>query len=79
MPIIPVECTFTAAGVVQVRRVFFEGQWQPATQGRQWVDEQGRHVLVMFGDRPAQRLWLRKDTLNWVLVPATAGPPTAVV
>jgi hypothetical protein len=38
-------------------------------QGRQWVDHEGRHVLIMFPGQPVQELLLRKDTMTWGLRP----------
>ena len=67
---VPVECTFQADGRVHVRRVRLEARWQVVEQGRQWVDREGRHVLVRLpGDR-VQELLLRADTLTWEVRPA---------
>jgi hypothetical protein len=64
---IGVECTFGSNGRCQVRRIEVDGQWFPVEQGRQWVDRQGRHVLVRIPGRPVQEIILRPDTLTWVL------------
>jgi len=67
---VPVDCTFQADGRVHVRRIRVDARWQMVEQGRQWVDREGRHVLVRPpGDR-AQELLLRGDTLTWELRPA---------
>ena len=66
---IPVECTFTADGQVQVRRVKMEGRWHAVGQGRQWQDADGRHVLIMLPADEVQELLLRADSLTWVVRP----------
>lgn len=65
MPI-EVDCTFDADGRVRVRRVRLGRPWQPVEQGRQWVDTDGRHVLMMLNG-VVQELLLRADTLTWEL------------
>jgi hypothetical protein len=68
-----VECRFLADGMVEVRRVQVDGRWQPVEQGRQWMDEDGRHVLVMLpGDR-VYRLTLRYDILGWEMTPLASS------
>jgi hypothetical protein len=62
---IGVECVFAGNGRCQIKRIEIEGRWQVVEQGRQWVDRQGRHVLVRLPGRPVQELVLRPDTLTW--------------
>lgn len=62
---IGVECSFTANGTVRVRRVQMGEVWQAVEQGRQWVDLNGRHVLVMLPGQQAREIILRPDTLTW--------------
>jgi hypothetical protein len=38
-------------------------------QGRQWQDENGRHVLVMRPGRQVEELLLSGETLRWEIVP----------
>lgn len=70
---IGVECTFDALGMVRVRRIQVNGQWQAVAQGRQWVDGNGRHILILLPQSPVQEILLRPTTLIWELVPTT--PP----
>lgn len=71
---IGVECKFMSSGRVQVRRIWVEESWLPVEQGRQWVDEAGRHVLVMLPDQQVRELLLQAQTLDWVLFPAPGAP-----
>jgi hypothetical protein len=41
--------------------------------GRQWVDEEGRHVLVMVAGRYTFELVLAQDNLSWRVVRAPNG------
>ena len=72
-----VECTFTPAGV-HVRRIQRAGGWQAVEQGRQWLDEAGRHLLIMIPGEPAQELLLRRETLSWELRPAGHSSPQII-
>jgi hypothetical protein len=62
---VEVDCRFAADGTVRVRRIRLDGRWQPVEQGRQWEDDDGRHVLVMLPGGPVRRLWLDRTTLRW--------------
>jgi len=64
---IGVDCTFSAEGAVRVRRVQVGEQWLPVEQGRQWLDQHGRHVLVMLPGNQARHIVLRPDTMAWEL------------
>lgn len=73
-----VDCHFNIDGSVQVRRIFFEDRWQPVEQGRQWLDQLGRHVLVMLpaaspNANQVREILLRCTTLSWELVPHRAS------
>lgn len=65
MPV-EVDCRFDEDGRVHVRRVRLGRPWQAVEQGRQWVDDDGRHVLVMLAGG-VRELVLRADTLTWEL------------
>jgi hypothetical protein len=65
---IGVDCLFTADGRLRIRRIEQNGRWQAVEQGRQWQDEQGRHVLIMRPGEPVQELLLRADLLSWEMV-----------
>ncbi len=69
-----VDCSFGADGLVQVRRVRLDGRWQAVGQGRQWLDGNGRHVLIMLPDNEVRRLTLRRATLLWELQPLRSTP-----
>jgi len=68
MVTVGVDCTFTAAGNVQVRQVQMDGRWQSVGQGRQWLDQQGRHVLIMLAGEWVREIVLRPDTMAWELI-----------
>lgn len=65
MPV-EVDCTFDEDGRVRVRRIRLGRPWRPVEQGRQWVDDEGRHVLIMLSGGVSE-LVLRADTLAWEL------------
>jgi hypothetical protein len=64
-----VECTFLADSSVQVQRIEMDGRWHPVGQGRQWLDKDGRHILVMLPDDRIYKLTLRCDILTWEIRP----------
>lgn len=64
---IGLEAVFDDEGNVSVRRIESGGAWQPVEQGRQWVDDDGRHVLVMLEGRRVQELLLDRRDLRWYL------------
>ena len=65
---IGVDCLFGADGRLRIRRIEENGRWQAVEQGRQWQDEQGRHVLIMLPGQPVRELLLRADSLTWEVV-----------
>jgi hypothetical protein len=68
MKIVGVDCRFAEDGAVQVRKVHLNGRWQSVGQGRQWVDESGRHVLIMLPGEEVRELVLQPETLSWVMI-----------
>lgn len=72
-----VECIFAEDGTVRARRIRLHGRWQAVEQGRQWRDENGRHLLVMLPTGQVYELLLRPHTLTWEVQPIPA-PVTAV-
>lgn len=72
---VEVECTFAADGRVRVRRLRLDGQWHVVEQGRQWQDEDGRHVLIMRPGRPVEELLLGAASQRWELLPRPLLPP----
>lgn len=75
---VSVECKFDEDGAVQVRKVQLNGRWLSAGQGRQWLDEDGRHVLLMLPGDEVHELILQAGTLRWVLVENKGIGGTAV-
>jgi hypothetical protein len=51
--------------VVQVRRIRRDERWIAVEQGRQWLDELGRHVLVMIDGRQVHEIVLDPGSLRW--------------
>lgn len=76
--IIGVDCTFQIDGRILVRRIFLDGEWISVGQGRQWVDEKGRHALIMLQNDQPMEIRLRPDTMTWELLPAGRQQQTLV-
>jgi hypothetical protein len=75
---IGVELRFEADGTVRPQRFSWGGGWLSVSDvGRQWVDEAGRHVLVMIGGRRVFELLLERERLTWRVVRAPEGEATA--
>ena len=74
---IGVECTFDEQGKVQVRRIRLGDRWQTAEQGRQWLAEDGRHVLVLLNGTRSVEIILLRDSMAWVI--KGSGSPGAHV
>ena len=64
-----VDCQFQADGRVKVQRIYLDNQWRTVEQGRQWVDHEGRHILLMLPGQPVQELVLGKEMMTWSLRP----------
>ena len=73
MVTVGVACTFAANGTVQVRRVQIGEQWHSVEQGRQWLDQHGRHVLIMLSNKEVCHIVLRPDTMTWEMKPHQIG------
>ncbi len=71
---IGVECTFWSDGRIHIRRVKLGASWHMVEQGRQWVDKNGRHVLIMLPGRQAVEIVLERESLTWQLVPHRQPP-----
>jgi hypothetical protein len=66
---IGVKCTFQVDGRVRVRQIEYRGEWLAVGQGRQWHDQEGRHVLVQMPDDQLREVVLRKDVGWWEIRP----------
>ena len=66
---IGVECKFLIDGSLIVNRIELEGRWTAVEQGRQWVDQMGRHALLMLPGQMIREIRLRPDTMTWELLP----------
>jgi hypothetical protein len=67
MAAIGVDCVFSPDGSVRIRRVQFRGKWKAVSQGRQWLDQHGRHVLIMLSANESREIVFRPDTMAWDL------------
>lgn len=67
---IGVDCSFEEDGRVRVRRIMVDKSWFVVDPGRQWVDEHGRHVLIMIPGGRVFELLLSSETLTWQIVAA---------
>jgi hypothetical protein len=76
---IGVDCQFEADGGLRVRRIDLDGRWLAVGQGRQWVDQLGRHVLIMLPDDEVREILLQPDTMTWWLLPRGGGSQTRFV
>jgi hypothetical protein len=75
---IGVDCSFNDDGLVQIRRIQYDREWKHVSQGRQWLDSIGRHVLVMLPDGKVKEICLRADTLTWGMAVAADGTKPVV-
>ena len=66
---IGVDCVFNVDGSLTVRQLNFDGSWISVEQGRQWIDQEGWHVLIRLLDQGVRELVLRADLMNWELRP----------
>ena len=71
---ISVDCVFDQDGRVQVRRIKLDDHWLHVDQGRQWLDENGRHILIMLPGSDVQEILLSPGPLRWQLLPHRTGP-----
>lgn len=78
METIAVDCLFKEDGTVRVRRIKRHGTWIPVTQGRQWQNDAGRHVLIMLYGREVREISLNAQSLVWELK-STQASDTSVV
>ena len=54
---------------VHPQRFTWEGRWLSVSDiGRQWVDDAGRHVLVMVAGQRTFELLLTRQNLTWRVV-----------
>lgn len=75
---IAIDCIFAEDGSVRVRRIRRDEKWTAIEQGRQWRDDDGRHILVMIGGTDVYEIVLSAGTLTWNLQPVQ-GPDATVV
>lgn len=67
---VAVDCQFNEDGTLRVRRIRRHDTWIAISQGRQWQDDDGRHVLIMLDNLNVRELILSARTLRWELAPA---------
>jgi hypothetical protein len=61
-----VETRFETNGRVRPHRFVWQEAWLDVTDvGRQWLDDAGRHVLVMVAGQQTFELLLERETLIW--------------
>lgn len=74
---IAVDCVFNQDGRVRVRRIQLNDQWFSIEQGRQWIDENGRHILINIPGADVgtsvQEILLSPLSLQWEHVPRPSG------
>lgn len=70
---VSVDCIFDEDGLVQVQRVKLNGRWRQVEQGRQWLDGNGRSVLIMLSGGVVHTLVLRPATMRWELHTRASG------
>ncbi len=64
-----VDVSFDEQGRPRVRRFSWGGKMLPVTSvGRSWIDEDGRHLLVMAAVERVFELLLRRSDLRWRVV-----------
>lgn len=67
---IAVDCSFEKDGHVRVRRIALDDRWLVVEPGRQWVDEYGRHVLIIIPGGQVYEIVLSPGTLTWTVISA---------
>jgi hypothetical protein len=67
---IGVECKFGADGTVRIYRILLDQSWISVEQGRQWVDQIGRHGLILLPDGNVHEICLCSDTMTWQFIPS---------
>lgn len=66
-----VEAHFEVDGAVRPRRFMWGQRWLGVSDvGRQWLDVDGRHVLVMVAERRTFELLLEQENLAWRVIRA---------
>jgi len=71
-----VEAYFESDGAVRPRRFTWDQGWLNVSDvGRQWVKDDGRHVLVLTAGHDTFELLLERESLAWRVVRA---PDTTV-
>jgi hypothetical protein len=73
-----VACFFDEEGKITVRRISMDNQWIDVSQGRQWVDDEGLHVLIMLANDRAHELILDRSSMNWILKSLGGNDPVWV-
>jgi hypothetical protein len=69
-----VDVRFETDGRVRPRRFMWERAWLNVSDvGRHWMDEAGRHVLVMVEARHTFELLLERESLSWRVIRAPDG------
>lgn len=68
----------TADGRVSVRQLYFDGRWMAVEQGRQWLDDEGRHILIRLNGRVQCLTQMRSD-LTWYLHPLPSDKSGTIV
>lgn len=67
MESIAVDSIIEEDGSVRVRRIRRNNVWEGVEQGRQWQDEDGRHVLLMLQGTSVREAVLSSGDLRWRL------------
>jgi hypothetical protein len=62
---IGVDFRFLIDGIMIVKRIQLDDQWLQIEQGRQWIDNSGRHVLVRLLDGKTGEILLDPETMIW--------------
>lgn len=71
---ITVDCTISRNGRIWIHRIKPGDTWLIVEQGRQWHDDDGRHVLVMHSSGHVQELLLSSRTLRWEVIAQRSSP-----
>ena len=66
-----VEAYFESDGAIRPRRFTWDQGWLNVSDvGRQWVQDDGRHVLVMTAGQHTFELFLERESLTWRVIQA---------
>jgi hypothetical protein len=66
-------CSDKGGNMIPVRMIWNGQVYEIGSTGRQWVDEEGQHILIMFNDGRVLELLYEQDKNHWYLIRKIKG------